>query len=153
MIKARFKESWMWVPRIMMSVLVEIICLNAESQIVAGGTPRFDLPQINSSLEFQFDNLFRENDQQQMSDQKKSNKHNQSTDAPMQLVGTVIMGENKIAWIKINKHQIYVLKKGQHVPGSELRINRIETDSVELVNLYKCHKNSTCKPGLTLDLN
>ena len=118
-----------------------------------GDEQSVEFPAINHNLVINLDNLFQDRFLGQESDQLISDRPGRISSSPMRLVGTLIMGNKKFAWIKTHEFQIHVLEHGQRVPGSELRINRILTDSVELVNADNCHENSLCKQTHVLDLD
>ena len=112
-----------------------------------------ELPEINTLVEIKLENLFRGSHLEQEEGNPDQDSPDPVLNQPIQLVGTLIMPDSKIAWIKTGEFQIHVLTEKQLIPGSQLQINRIVTDSVELVNISKCQKNADCRPDLKLDLN
>ena len=110
-------------------------------------------PHINYNIEINLGNLYQGNSFKPVPSQRYIARVDTPTVIPMQLVGTLIMGKNKLALIKTSGYQIHILEPGQLVPGSQLRLDRILTDSVKLVNAGKCYKNSNCEPTHILDLN
>ena len=70
---------------------------------------------------------------------------------PIQLVGTLIMGSEKRVWIKVASNPAYELIQGESIPGSSMRIGRINPDSVEIINTGHCVTDSSCRKWLMLN--
>jgi len=149
--KIRFQAKLTAVIRRSLYLIIHITSGYAIAQSVTDENS-FELPAINYNLEINFDNLFQSSYVRPESYQLNSDKPDRASFKPMQLVGTIIMGENKLALIKTGEYQFHMLKRGQIVPGSELRIDHILTDTVELVNTDNCYENSVCTAQLVLEL-
>lgn len=136
-------------------VLSVVLALNAgwsmaqNEQSDAG----FSLPQISHNIDIELDNIFLSG----LSEYGDA-QHNQSqlgTVAPeaLQLVGVLIVGEKKLAWIKTHDNALFELENGQQVPGSRFRIEHIFADSVALINPETCLRKTICDAMLFLELN
>ena len=119
----------------------------ADAQTTTKEVP-LELPEIVTGFDLKLENIFKQTD-----DGPNPSMPDRAFPQPLQLVGTLIMAQNRIAWIKTDQSQIHMLEENQPVPGSKLRILYIHRDSVELVNAGRCIKNNTCYPDLRLELN
>ena len=132
--------------------MFNLIMASAVAQAPVEKRP-ISLPEIKYNLDFELNNIFQGPLDKQNPANRDQAHGEQAFLQPLQLVGTLIMGKNKLAWVKTNEYQILELRNGQHVPGSSFRIAQIFTDSVELVNTDNCVKDMPCKPTIVLDLN
>ena len=69
----------------------------------------------------------------------------------LQLVGTLIFAELKIAWIKTDNNIIHEVSPGDTVPGSDFEIEKIYSDAVQMKKLAGCELTLPCTMRLTLD--
>ena len=69
----------------------------------------------------------------------------------VQLVGTVILGEKKTAWLKV-ENQVYQLKSGQLIPGTSKQISQINPESVVLIHPQSCGLVDSCDSSQTLTI-
>lgn len=113
----------------------------------------YDLPEIKHQADIRLENLFGENGLEQAEDGLDPETRMVELYPPIQLVGTMIRAQARIAWIKTGELGIQVLAEKQAVAGTQLRVYRIFTDSVELVNTDNCRDHSECRPDIELHLN
>ena len=111
------------------------------------------LPQISHDIDIELDNVFQATLSEHGADQHNQDQFVSVAPEPMLLVGVLIMGEKKLAWIKTHDNALFELENGQQVPGSKFRIEHIFANSVALVNVEICAQNTNCEPTLFLDLN
>lgn len=69
----------------------------------------------------------------------------------MQLVGTMILGQRRLAWIKV-EDQVYQLESGQSIPGLKRLISQINPESVVLIYAQPCDNVDSCDSSLTLTI-
>ena len=69
--------------------------------------------------------------------------------ANLELIGTLIFGSQKQAWIKVD-NQIYQLQMGQTIPGIQAQVSQIKPDSVVVSTSKKCVNSDLC--NLTISI-
>ena len=69
----------------------------------------------------------------------------------VQLVGTIILGKKKVAWLKV-ENQVYQLESGQSIPGMKRQISQINPESVVLIYPAPCKTVESCDSPLTLTI-
>jgi len=152
MMKTPFRAKFTRLSSLVVFLFFYITGEYAVAESASGEKPVY-MPVVNDRLDINLNNLFRNNYLRQAPEVSNLNKPEHADEMPMHLVGTLIMNKNKLAWIRTVDDEIHVLEHGQRVPGSVFRIDKIDADSVGLVNSVKCGNHDGCKFRLVLDLN
>lgn len=111
------------------------------------------LPQVIYNIDIELDNVFLTSSSKRGTDQHDQGRFGATALESMQLVGVLILGEKKFAWIKTHDNALFELESGQQVPGSRFRVEHIFADSVALVNDEICQRSRICDAMFFLDLN
>ena len=112
-----------------------------------------ELPEIIDNVDIDLGNIFQTRLSGSGDVQADQHRALSLNSEPLQLVGILILGEKKFAWIKTHDNRLAELEKGQQVPGSSYRIEHIFEGSVALVNVETCQQDMICKPAHILALN
>ncbi len=76
---------------------------------------------------------------------EKASQQIQEIEQPdVELVGTVIIGRQKLVWLKV-ADQIHQLKQGQTIPGIEAQISQIQPESVLITRFKNCTDPDQCR--------
>lgn len=111
------------------------------------------LPEIQRDVDIQLSNLFAKSNSGLHSKKYNSDQLDNESVTTMRLIGTLIMGEKKLAMIITNAALMHLLETGQRIPGSSYDIQQIRTDSVELIETDRCIDSDACNFRLMLNLD
>lgn len=139
---------------LLVALCLAIYTVRAPADLAAPGAPVQNVIQsLTINYQISLDNLFHSENIQPLEETASAPGNFQQEQLPIQLVGTLIFGQQKLAWIRVTSQPDYELLQGQLIPGSTMKINRISPDSVEIIDAGGCVSGKTCKQRLTLDFS
>ncbi len=110
-----------------------------------------ELQSLKINQQIDLNKIF-SSDQELLTEKLETNSPKESQKPySLELVGTLILGEKKFAWLKVDG-QVYQLKSGQKIPGMQTQIAKINPEFVVLDNYKSCEIRDSCHSSLTLTI-